>query len=230
LLLIPISAFAELQRRNAVMQRQIAEEQRQIAEEQRQIADDRSKEAQRQRDISNNQRILVEELFLGGSSKVQKQDTSLEVKAFLDTVAWSLGRLPENGYRLMIDGKEFNDFSDHPRERLCGAFYDYGRTTLCADSAGRYHIISSTWDPLVERLGLDDFSPKSQDEAAIELMREHGALKELESGNFDAAIYRVSDIWVTLPEGDGTSPNAGHTTYSIEQLRFMYSIFYARYK
>jgi muramidase (phage lysozyme) len=221
-LLVPISIFADVQRRYAIKQEKIAIQQRQIAEKERKIAEEQTREAQKQK-------ALVENLVLGGTSRVAKQNLSTEVKAFLDTLAWSLGRLPKNGYKQKINGEEFVGFADHPRKIICGEFYGYGKKRVCADSAGRYHILSQTWDSLAQRLGLSSFSPESQDLAAVELLRESKALKDLESGNLDAAIYKASYDWVILPDEKGHS-RSGFKAYSIEELKFMYSIFYARYK
>jgi len=226
-LMAGLATYAGAQYQRAKLARQEAEVARQEAEVARQEAEKQRQEAQNQREDAVKQRLLVEELFLGGSSRVAKQDLSPEVKAFLDTLAWSLGRLSANGYKLKLDGEEFDSFNDHPRSRVCGEFY--GNGDVCADSAGRYHIVSRTWDPLARRLGLRDFSPESQDMAAVELLRERGALNELESGNFESAIYKISGLWVTVPDETGYS-RFGYKTYSIEELKFMYSIFYARYK
>jgi muramidase (phage lysozyme) len=214
-ILIPISIFA-------FMQRQIAEQKSKEADKQRQIAEQKSKEA-------DNQRLLVENLLLGGSSRVAKQDLSPEVKAFLDTIAWSVSRLPANGYKQKFSGEEFKTFDDHPREKICGEHYGFGKQKICVDSAGRYHIISSTWDTLARRLKLRDFSPESQDLAVIELLRECGALENLKSGNLELAIHKASYLWVTFPDESGKS-RFRFKAYSTEDLKFMYSIFYARYK
>jgi muramidase (phage lysozyme) len=228
-LLVPISIYAEIQRRQAIEERSNAEREREIAEEKSIEAEKQRAEAEKQRAEAEKQRKLVEDLFLGGSSRVAKQDLSPEVKAFLDTLAWTIGTLPANGYQLKLNGEEFDNFADHPRERVCGEFYGYGKESVCANSAGRYHIISSIWDTLAQRLELNDFSPTSQDAAAVELLRERGALEDLQSGNLESAIYEASYIWVTLPDEMGNS-RFGYKVYSIEELKFMYSIFYTRYK
>ena len=219
-LLVPVSIFAELQRREAVQQRQIAEEQRQIAEEQRQIAE--------------GERETIEKLLLGGSSRVQIQNVDPKVKAFLDMIAWSLGTLTENGYQVFANGTEFVSFSEHPRKRVCGPFYGSrgiivdNTEELCVDAAGRYHIIYPTWVNVSRRLHLSNFSPESQDAAAIELLIERDVLTDLESGNFESAVHKSSSAWTTLPTKTGKTIY-DRKIHSIEQLKIVYDIFLTRY-
>ncbi|MFG6097372.1 AAA-like domain-containing protein [Leptothoe sp. ISB3NOV94-8A] len=231
ILLIPFSIYADHQRRLAQGQRRQAIEQRQIAEEQRQIAEEQRQIAEEQRQIAEEQRKVLEDLFLGQLAKTSKKDLDPRVKAFLDTIAWSLRTqsLPSD-YDIILDGSEFTDFSDHPRKRTCIDSY-FGLEAICGSSAGRYHMIPQTWDRVANQLGLNDFSPASQDLAAIELLREKGSLAQIEAGNFKSAIYNASSYWVTLPDADGESyyESAGYQARSIDNLQFMYDLFYARY-
>lgn len=62
--------------------------------------------------------------------------------------------------------KTFTDYSDHPRvfeERADGRV---------SSAAGRYQITATTWDYIQKHLHLPDFSPVSQDRAAIWLARQ----------------------------------------------------------
>ncbi|ESA34116.1 wd-40 repeat-containing protein [Leptolyngbya sp. Heron Island J] len=231
ILLIPFSIYADHQRRLAEEQRRQAIEQRTMVEEQRKIAEEQRKIAEEQRKIAEEQRQVIEDLFLGQLAKTAKEDLDPRVKAFLDTIAWSLRTqsLPSN-YDIVLDGSEFEDFSDHPRKRTCVDSY-FGLEEICGYSAGRYHIIPETWDWVADQLNLNDFSPASQDLAAIELLREKGSLDQIETGNFKSAVYNASSYWVTLPDSDGESYYAddGYQARSIDNLQFMYDLFYARY-
>lgn len=62
-----------------------------------------------------------------------------------------------------------------------------------------YQVTKGTWSKLKSRLGLRDFSPASQDAAAIELLRETGALQYAEQGNVAAAVSAARRIWASLP-------------------------------
>ncbi len=126
----------------------------------------------------------------------------MNLKAFLDTVAWSLGTALPNGYGLIFSGEEFNQFNTHPRREVCAVFLG---KQICEDAAGRYLIVSSTWDSIAQRLRLQDFSPRSQDKAAIELIQEKGALEDVEEGRFDLAVKKCSSVWGSLPDSEGRS-------------------------
>jgi muramidase (phage lysozyme) len=109
---------------------------------------------------------------------------------------------PESGgqYNVIYGGASgnqyFSDYSDHPRQRsVIPGGPNAGRTS---DAAGRYQFLSSTWDEVVgemNRLGynIQDFSPASQDKAALYLAqrnyrRETGQdlFQVLASGNREA--------------------------------------------
>ena len=68
-----------------------------------------------------------------------------------------------------------------------------------SSAAGRYQLIWSTWCNLEQRLNLPDFSPASQDAAAIELIRGAGALNDVDMGRIEDAITKCRHIWASLP-------------------------------
>lgn len=101
-------------------------------------------------------------------------------------------------YNVIYGGKErFSSYADHPRVYVPINIPGYENQKSSA--AGAYQFIWKTWDNLRNRLGLPDFSPASQDAAAIELLREIGALPYIESGDFDTAIRIASKQWASLP-------------------------------
>lgn len=107
------------------------------------------------------------------------------------------------GYQTTIQ-----DFSDHPyltgewkgsklSDSQCkGAGQRPGCITT---AAGAYQITSTTWRQLKKKLNLPDFSPASQDKAALELIREKGAIELIEAGKVEQAIDRVKKVWASLP-------------------------------
>jgi lysozyme len=62
-------------------------------------------------------------------------------------------------------------------------------------AAGRYQIIKPTWLSLKSKLGLPDFSPASQDAAAIELIRQRGALADVQAGRIESAVNKCAKVW-----------------------------------
>ena len=56
----------------------------------------------------------------------------------------------------MFTHKRFDGFGDHPRQLQSGGGYT-------SDAAGAYQFLSTTWDGARNALGLQDFSPASQE-------------------------------------------------------------------
>ena len=122
--------------------------------------------------------------------------------AFLDTIAKSEGA----DYDTVVGGSSFSDYSSHPN--IVGLRTKDGPST----AAGRYQITNTTWRGVKKKLGLTDFSPKSQDEAAIELLRQRGALGDVLKGDWEAAVEKLGDEWQSLPSG--TSKNQGKRSWA----------------
>lgn len=118
------------------------------------------------------------------------------VKKFLDF----LGRAEGADYNTIVGGGKFTDFRAHPR--VIGLTTKEGTST----AAGKYQIVGSTYDEIAPKLGIRDFTPDSQDRIAIELIRRKGALEDVRSGNFDAAIGKLGNIWASLPSSPYSQP------------------------
>lgn len=116
------------------------------------------------------------------------------VRAFLDMIAFAEGTAGrgDDGYDILFGYGTFSSYADHPRVKV--PFRDTYST-----AAGRYQILARTWDTLRARLSLSDFSPASQDAAAVELIRERGALADVQAGRTARAIGKVARIWASLP-------------------------------
>lgn len=123
------------------------------------------------------------------------------VKAFLDTIATAEGTATPDGYRTQYTGTKFTSFQDHPREMRCGR--RYGKK-LCSDAAGRYQFLSTTWDRFAKKFAVRDFSPENQDLMAIELIREKGALGDVEAGRLEPAVRKLAYIWPSFRRFGGS--------------------------
>ena len=112
-------------------------------------------------------------------------------RGFLNAIA---KRESGGRYNIRYDGgagSTFTDFSDHPR------IFAPTKDGQKSSAAGRYQFTASTWDDLVNRYGrsvLPDFSPASQDKAAILLGRERYHMgKDSGDRSFDAIMKDGSD-------------------------------------
>lgn len=141
---------------------------------------------------------------------------SQNLKAFLDMIAHSeigskLLAASDNGYNVLVGGKLFVSYVDHPRQLV-----DLGRG-LKSTAAGRYQVLARIYDAYAPLLKLTDFSPASQDAIAAQLIKERHAIPDIEAGNLEAAIAKVHNIWASLPgAGYGQHEN------KIDDLRVAY--------
>ncbi|STU59370.1 phage lysin [Klebsiella pneumoniae subsp. pneumoniae] len=98
-----------------------------------------------------------------------------------------------------------------------GDFYRLSRSPVCGGARRRSSIVAgkkstasgrlpaalSVLATLQKAARFADFSPISQDRLAIQLIRERGALEDLQQGRIERAISRCRNIWASLP-GPGT--------------------------
>jgi lysozyme len=124
---------------------------------------------------------------------------SKNLTAFLLMIRRCEGTAGLSGYRTLFGGRLFNSYADHPNIRV--PFRDTYST-----AAGAYQILYRTWTPIKKALGLKDFTPANQDRAAAYLINQKGALQDVESGNFDKAVYKVRKVWASLPGAGYNQP------------------------
>lgn len=103
-------------------------------------------------------------------------------------------KLGDNGYNVLVGGSLFTGYADHPRKAVYLPKYKIKST-----AAGRYQILSRYYTFYKKLLKLKDFSPTSQDAIAIQMIKEQGALQDVDEGRVDAAIKKVSNIWASMP-------------------------------
>lgn len=148
--------------------------------------------------------------------------------AFLRMIRYAEGTAGANGYRTMFGGGLFSSFADHPRK--AHQFTDGNGRKLWTSAAGAYQFMAvsplpsggqtkvNTWDRIKAKLGLKDFSPAAQDAAAIELIREAGALADVRAGRFDSAVGKVRGIWASMPGAGYAQPEK-----ALSSLRGIYA-------
>lgn len=126
----------------------------------------------------------------------------------------------DTAYQTFYGGAKFWDLSDHPvntgemkgvplSAQMCiNAGFSDG--VCVSTAAGGYQITRPTWDAIRGNGGspslsyyLPDFTPESQDLAALRLMAQIGALKLIDAGNITAAIPILGRKWASLPGAVG---------------------------
>ena len=113
-------------------------------------------------------------------------------RAFLQLIRTAEGTAGSDGYRIMNGGERFTSFKNHP-----GRIGSGGTTT----AAGAYQFTKGTWAGLQLTLKLSDFTPPNQDRAAIQKLKERGALPYIDSGDVITAFSKLAKEWVSLPGG-----------------------------
>lgn len=119
--------------------------------------------------------------------------------AFLNLIAYTEGTdknyLDNNrlGYDIMFGGGRFsNNYANHPYKVIHAGGYS-------SSAAGRYQFLDKTWNICRSSLNLKDFSPYSQDMAALWLIHKRGGLQHVDSGKLWNACLVSSWEWASLP-------------------------------
>lgn len=116
------------------------------------------------------------------------------ILAFLRAIRLGEGTLDADGYRRIVGGDLFDSFADHPRKRVWIERYQVWST-----AAGAFQFLASTWDEMRAKYALPDFTPASQDKAAVGLLIRRKALDDVIAGRIEAAIAKCRLEWASLP-------------------------------
>jgi len=103
----------------------------------------------------------------------------------------------KRGYNIMFGGGTFDDYTRHP-----DTVVDGGR--LKSAAAGAYQFMPGTYSGVKRDLNLPDFSPSSQDQAALELIRRRGVDPDRDPLT-PQNVNKLSPEWAALPTLQGGS-------------------------
>ena len=102
-----------------------------------------------------------------------------------------------DNYGALVGGGTFADFSHHPAtgpNPWPGIVTKWGPT----HAAGAYQFQPGTWREAAAACGLTDFSPESQDTAAVFLITRRGALEAVQSGDLKTAYAKLRTEWQSI--------------------------------
>jgi muramidase (phage lysozyme) len=117
------------------------------------------------------------------------------IRAYLNIISIAEGA----DYDSLFGGGKFSSFASHPGIAVTAGSYT-------STAAGAYQFVKGTWELEARLMDLSDFSPLSQDLAAVDLLIRSGASHQLlySSGLYNG-VYRatelVSPTWASLPGG-----------------------------
>lgn len=113
-------------------------------------------------------------------------------------------------YNTFYGGSQFGDMGDHPvisgekkgvplpRAMCIAAGFRSG--TCVSTAAGAYQFLVGTWRAISAKSPpIPDFSPASQDLAAVRLLKEIGALRFILEDDVTNALKLASTRWASLP-------------------------------
>jgi lysozyme len=101
-----------------------------------------------------------------------------------------------NNYKALVGGGNFTSYADHPTpgEGFEGIVTPFGPS----HAAGAYQFQPGTWREARAALGLPDFSPASQDQAAVFLIKRRGAYAAVRAGDTGLAQSLLRNEWAGL--------------------------------
>ncbi|MEQ9937797.1 glycoside hydrolase family 104 protein [Pectobacterium polonicum] len=143
----------------------------------------------------------------------QRQNSNLHAalgdpnaRSYLDAISRAEGTsgYMNSGYNTMFGGGQISSLSDHPRQLK--DFQQTDGTWNKTSAAGRYQFTQKSWDEAAAALGLNDFSPQSQDMAALWLIQRAGQLDNVLNGDFMTATNNLGGVWASLPSSPYAQP------------------------
>lgn len=142
------------------------------------------------------------------------------LQAFLWMIRFAEGTSYDKGYQAQWPSREFDisnpkrsDGSDNPAYQFKGHPLEIRSANgIPSSAAGAYQFIAKTWKMCQTSLNLPDFSPASQDKAAILLLAMNNSIENIKKGNFAQALYQNRKTWASLPGAN--YPGQGMRSYN----------------
>lgn len=144
-------------------------------------------------------------------------------QALLNTIRYAEGtwKQGENGYRVLFGGSLFRDLRRHPNKVI-------HRWPYSSAAAGAYQFLPATWRMAKKALQLRDFSPRSQDQAALYLIKRRKALRLADRGIFTRELAaKLAPEWASFPTLANRS-YYGQPVRSFQILKPFYDVQLAR--
>jgi hypothetical protein len=115
---------------------------------------------------------------------------------------------------MLFGGTLIDDLSEHPGKAITKTL---GGKSIKSTAAGAYQFLKRTWDECASAMSLRDFSPQSQDIAAVYLIDRRRALQDVIDGRFDSAVNKCAKEWASFPGSPYWQPRK-----TMKQLREVY--------
>ena len=140
-----------------------------------------------------------------------------ERQALLNTIRYAEGTWKNGsslGYRVLYGGALADNLQEHPRQVVVKRY--------TSAAAGAYQFLPQTWDMAATTLNLNDFGPRSQDQAALFLIDRRQALDEADNGRLTPELVaKLAPEWASLPTMEQQS-FYGQPVKDFEELNSFY--------
>ena len=141
-----------------------------------------------------------------------------ERRAMLNTIRYSEGTWVNGhpmGYQMLFGGSFTPSLHRHPDRVMYSTRY-------ASAAAGAYQFMPFTWSLASRALGLPDFRPDSQDQAALFLIERRGALALVDRGEMTPELTaKLAPEWASFPTLAGAS-YYGQPVRRFDELRRFY--------
>lgn len=140
------------------------------------------------------------------------------IRALMRTISASEAQ-DSDPYTALYGGQHITDLSQHPNQ--CVTIVSGLHKGECTTAAGRYQLLSTTWDEKVQQyhpehsqnasdMVSESFQPKQQDAVVYAWLSDQDAWgidinNELEKGNLDEVLKHLSATWTSLGYGIETN-------------------------
>ncbi|MCA6941318.1 glycoside hydrolase family 104 protein [Pectobacterium polaris] len=181
-------------------------------------------------------RRLASQTHLPQGGSLHSALNNPNARSYLDAISRAEGTsgYMNSGYHTMFGGGQFASLADHPRQLK--DFQQTDGTWNKTSAAGRYQHTQKSWDEAAAALGLKDFSPQSQDMAALWLIQRAGQLDNVLNGDFMTATNNLGGVWASLPSSPYAQPKRSQAEmesyylpdYSRQRSESPYSPAYSR--
>ncbi len=139
-----------------------------------------------------------------------------ERRALLNTIRYAEGTWGKGcneGYRTIYGGGRAESLERHPDILVVKRY--------ASAAAGAYQFLPDTWRSGARKLGLRGFGPANQDQVALHLVEQRGALAAIDRGELsDATLDRLAPEWASLPTLSGHSAYGQPVKSAAELRRF----------
>ena len=129
---------------------------------------------------------------------VADRTLSAKEQALLNTIRFAEGTYDEVGYRKHFGGSLFDDFTKHPDKVKAAGGYR-------SAAAGGYQFMPATWAAAQRATGVPDFSPVSQDAAALYLIKQRGVDPNKMNELTPEIANALAPEWASFPTLKGVS-------------------------